>query len=371
MLPKTPKTHEGPRASLGTRRERATPARAGALEPRRIAVWLVTAVVLYGAFEVLRPLAAPLVLGAWAAHLSRPIFLRTSRAFRGRQKAAALLTTLLVLFLVTPFVVGVTALVPAAQSLLAELRDAQGGRGLLSALVSGDGGVTAGDLDLAGLAKDYGASASKALGAIATASANVVIGVFVLLATFFSLLVEGERAYAWMERRAPVDPYVVRRFTDAFYEAGRGLLVGNGVTALVQGILAGIVYAALGVPRALLLGLLSVVGAMIPVTGPGLVWVPVAAGLALTGHLVKALILCLLGVFVVGTVDNLMRPWLSRRAHVGLSTTVVLVSMFGGMAAFGPWGLVLGPAVVRLATEALDLVRESDALSGRSTRGSA
>lgn len=364
MLPPTPKTHDSPRASLGMRSQAATPARRAAIEPQKAAVWLLTALLLYGAFEVFRPLAAPIVLGAWAAHLSRPLLLRLSRAFKGRDRAAGLLTGLLVLLIVSPLVLGVTTLIPAARSLFEQLRGAEGGRGFFSALVE-NGGAPASKLDIVGLAKDYGAGASKAFGLLASASADVIIGAFVFIATFFALLVDGERAYAWFASRSPIEPGIFRRMSNAFYQAGRGLLVGNGLTALVQGILAGFIYAVLGVPRAVLLGLLSVVAALIPVTGPALVWVPVAAGLALTGHPGKAIVLCVLGVVVVGTVDNVMRPWLSKRANVGLSTTVVLVAIFGGMAAFGPWGLLLGPLVARLAAEALEIARDRDLFARR------
>jgi predicted PurR-regulated permease PerM len=63
-----------------------------------------------------------------------------------------------------------------------------------------------------------------------------------------------------------------------------------------------------------------------------------------------------------------MRPWLSKRADVGLSTTVVLLAIFGGMAAFGAWGLLLGPLVVRLAKEALEIARDRDTFVRRTSR---
>jgi len=333
-------------------------------DPKRIAFFVVAAVLLYGTYEVFRPFAASIVLGAWAAHLSRPLFFRLSRAFGGREKAAGVLTFALILALVAPLVLAVMTMIPAARALLEQLRGATRGRDVLSALVSG--GSTGGKLDVVGLAKDYGASASRALAVVASTSADVLIGAFVCFATFFALLVQGERAYAWFEERGPLRPEIFKRFSCAFYEAGRGLLVGTGLTALVQGVLAGVIYACLGVPRAVLLGLLSVVGALIPITGPAIVWIPVAAGLALTGHPGKALILVVLALVVVGTVDNLMRPWLSRRAHVGLSTTVVLIAIFGGMVAFGPWGLLLGPLVVRLAKEGLEIARDNDMFRRRS-----
>jgi predicted PurR-regulated permease PerM len=368
MLPPTPKNHEPPHA-LGLRANAISRARNAASDPKRIALFILIGVLLYGSYEVFRPFAASIILGAWAAHLSRPLFFRASRALGGRQWAAALLTVALLVLLVAPFVLAVTTLVPAARALFQELKGASGGRDILSALVSGDAHA-AGKLDFVGLAKQYGAGASRALGMLASASADFLVGGFVCFATFYAVLVSGERAYAWIEERGPFRPEVTKRMSNAFYEAGRGLLVGTGLTALVQGVLCGIIYAALGVPRAVLLGLLSVVGALIPITGPALVWLPVAAGLALTGHPGKAAILVAVALVVVGTVDNVMRPWLSKRAHVGLSTTVVLIAIFGGMVTFGPWGLLLGPLVVRLAKEALEIARDND-LFARRTKTSA
>jgi predicted PurR-regulated permease PerM len=211
---------------------------------------------------------------------------------------------------------------------------------------------------LIALAREYGAGASKALAMVASASIEVVIGAFVFFAVFYALLVEGERWWAWARDRAPMEPAVLARIDAAFYQAGRGLIVGTGLTALVQGSIATMLYAAFDVPRALLLGMLSVIAALVPMAGPMIVWVPVCAGLALTGHVTKALALAGLCVGVVGTIDNVIRPWLSRRFDVGMPATVVLVAMLGGIVVFGGWGLFLGPLMVRLAGEMLSLCRE-------------
>jgi predicted PurR-regulated permease PerM len=363
MLPPTPKNHE-PAHALGMRSAARSRPKGPFDDPKRVAVFVLIGLLLYGAYEVFRPFAASIILGAWAAHLSRPLFLRLSRAIGGRSKAAGLLTLAGLVLLIAPFALAITSLIPAARALIEQLRGASGGRDILSALVSGDA-RSGGELDVVGLTKQYGAGASKALGMIAGASADALIGAFVCFATFYALLVSGERAYAYIEERGPFRPEITKRFSSAFYEAGRGLLVGTGLTALVQGVLCGITYALLGVPRAILLGLLSVVGALIPITGPAIVWIPVAAGLALTGHPAKAAILVAVSLALVGTVDNVMRPWLSKRANVGLSTTVVLVSIFGGMVTFGAWGLLIGPLVVRLAKEALEMARDTDLFERR------
>lgn len=346
----------------------ATSPRPATPDPRRTALVVVAFVLLFGAALTMWPFAAPLVLGAWAAHLSRPLFRRVRVVFGGRERAAGLLTALLVVVAIAPLAIAIMTLIPAGQSLLEQLRGASGGRDILATLVSGGGGEK-GPLTVEGvvqLAKEYGASASRALAIVAKASVAALIGAFVFFTVFYSLLVDGEKWYAWLRAHAPIEPRITDRLNGAFHQAGRGLIVGTGLTALIQGGLATALFMAFGIPRAFLLGMLSIVAALIPMAGPMLVWVPVSLGLAFTGHPAKAALLAALCAGLVGTIDNVIRPWLSRRFNVGMPATVVLVAMLGGVIVFGGWGLFIGPLLVRLAGEVLELSR-SHRLFGRAT----
>jgi predicted PurR-regulated permease PerM len=336
----------------------ATAARAATADPRRRTIIAALLVLLFGAVITMWPFVAPLVLAAWAAHLSRPLYVRTHGVLGGRGSAAGLLTALLVVVALLPLVLAIVALVPAAESLLEQLRGASGGKGVLAALVSNGGAAQPlGGKGVISLVREYGASVSKAFAVVAGTSLRVLVGAFVFFVVFFSLLVEGAKWWAWAHENSP-EPTVLERLRGAFYEAGRGLVVGAGLTALLQGALAGIFFAAFGVPRALLLGVLSTVAALVPMVGTMIVWIPVCAGLALTGHPGKALALAALCAGVVGSIDNIVRPWLSRRFHVGMPATVVLVSMLGGVIVFGGWGLFLGPLILRLAGEMISVCHE-------------
>jgi predicted PurR-regulated permease PerM len=337
----------------------ATATRAGSSDPRRAAIVAGCLILVLGSAWMFWPFGVPLVLAAWAAHLARPLHARLRAALHGRQGAAAAVTALLVLAVVLPIAITVLALVPAVRSLLEQLRSASGGRGVLAALVAdGQAPVNANAGGMVALAREYGAGASKVAAALASASLEAALGVFVFFAVVYALLVEGDAWWTWTRMHAPADPAVLDRLRHAFHQAGRGLIVGNGLTALLQGALATVLYVSFGVPRALLLGVLSVLAALIPMTGPMLVWVPVCAGLALTGQRGKAALLAALCALIVGTVDNIVRPWLSRRFNVGMPATVVLVAMLGGVVVLGGWGLFVGPLVVRLAAEMLHICRE-------------
>jgi predicted PurR-regulated permease PerM len=194
---------------------------------------------------------------------------------------------------------------------------------------------------------------------VAGAAARVLIGWLILVSGIYGVLVEGPAWYAWAERHAPLQPSSLRRLAAAFVETGRGLLFGIVGAGLIQSVIATIAYLVIGVPQALALGLLTLVFSVIPAVGTAIVWIPVAAGLALTGRTGAALGLAIVGVALIGTADNLARPWLARRGKLELPTYVVLVSMFGGVELLGGWGLVLGPLTARLAKEAIVIRTEA------------
>jgi predicted PurR-regulated permease PerM len=90
------------------------------------------------------------------------------------------------------------------------------------------------------------------------------------------------------------------------------------------------------------------------VVGSALIWVPAAIGLAVSGHVGKGIALALVSSVVVVLVDYVLRPWfISGRAQIG--ELLVFIGVLGGISVFGALGIVLGPIVVGLAADLLDL----------------
>lgn len=364
--PLLPRWESGPRPE----RPRIVPRIEDARGAARVLLAAIALYLVWMGWRTLEPLAGPLILAAWMAHLLRPWYRRVVRWLNGRDRAAAFVTLMLVIALLLPIVGATTTLITGGRDLVALLMKSETGKGALEALVSAGGGGNGGAAmpgvaDIPNLLQQYGASAYTTLSSVATISAEVFIAMFVFYAAFFAALVSANRGHLWLLRHVPVGPRPLTRFVRAFHEAGRGLLVGTGLTALVQGGLATITYFALGVPRALVLGLFTMVASLIPSVGTALIWVPVAAGLALTGNVVKAIILAAIGVGVIGLSDNILRPVLAQTAHLEMNATVVLIAMLGGLSAFGAFGLFLGPLIVRLAMEALAIAREADVFDRR------
>ncbi|HWV13621.1 MAG TPA: AI-2E family transporter, partial [Sphingobium sp.] len=109
---------------------------------------------------------------------------------------------------------------------------------------------------------------------------------------------------------------------------------------------------------------------LIPAVGTGLVWVPVALYLLATGAVAKAIILVACGLFVIGLVDNLLRPILVGR-DTRIPDYVVLITTLGGIDMFGFNGIVIGPVIAALFIATWNIVtrmRTGNGLEGPLTQ---
>ncbi|WP_394828195.1 AI-2E family transporter [Pendulispora albinea] len=344
--------------------------------PRGTLQWITLALVVAAAWACY-PIWPALLLGIWAATMARPLLERVSKITGGRKRAAAALTVLLVLALVVPIVVAVVPLAHDASTLVAKLSKSEGAQTALRALVSNSSPT--GDPEappepstdlfvpvkslpgLTDLVREHGAAAMRVAGQLAGVFANALLLFFLFFYATYTFLTDGPDLYTWFESHMPMARPHTRRMAAAFNETGRGLLVGVGLAGLSQGLVATVTYVALGIPRALVLGLLTCVASLLPSVGTALVWAPVAVGLALSGRTAAAIIMAVVGVAVVGSIDNLLRPVFARYGQLELSTFALLISIFGGLAAFGGWGVVLGPLLFRMTKEALAILREGRA----------
>jgi len=326
--------------------------------PKPMSVLVVALCV--AAVAIMAPLWAPLVLAAWFADLLRPAVRKFERHLGGRRRAAGVLIVLVAVGILAPLIGIVAALTNSTREFLGQVRAALEGQGSLSAVLLGGGNASAHPRlsDWADLASRYGANAWRAMAVVGRASAGAAIGVLVFGAALYTFTVEGERGYAWLEKHAPISSQALARLAAAFRETGRGLIVGAGGTALVQGALATAAYLAIGIPRALILGPLTAVCALVPFVGTGLVWIPLAIELGASGQYWRFGVVVVLGVGVHSLVDNFLRPFLTRYGRLKLPMFVVLVSMLGGIAVFGATGALLGPLVVRLCIESLEIELE-------------
>ncbi len=333
------------------------PSRLGAL------AWVTLALCVTALFT-LAPLLFPVIFAAWVATIARPLFDRLGRALNGRSSAAAVLVIALILVVVAIASLLVAAVVSGSGELWSVVAQSKSAQSALEAIVSPGSEPTSTDLKLPSSFSDllpwlegHSADAFRLIGGVAGAAMKSILGSVIFFFGTWTFLVDGPRAWTWALAHLPVAPSHLRRLGSAFTETGRGLLIGVGLTNASQALTAIIVYLALGVPRAVVLGLLTGIAGFVPISGTAIIWAPVAAGLYFTDHPVKAVVMVAFGL-LISLMDNVLRPIFARYGKLDLPVFLLFVSVFGGLAAWGVFGAILGPLVTRMALEALSLVRE-------------
>jgi predicted PurR-regulated permease PerM len=197
--------------------------------------------------------------------------------------------------------------------------------------------------------------ASRTLGFL-SGIPGVLLQAGVALFALFYLLRDGDQFMAALRRMAPLDPELTEELLSRARDITYATVFGNVLVAIVQGLIGGVAFQVLGLPAAALWGTIMAVMAMIPMVGPPIIWIPAAIYLAVTGGLVRAIVLALVGILIIGTVDNFIRAvFVGGRARV--HSLIVFLSVLGGVLVFGAAGIVVGPVLFVMALIAIEAGR--------------
>jgi predicted PurR-regulated permease PerM len=216
----------------------------------------------------------------------------------------------------------------------------------------------AGSDDLATSLRHYGEMAAKFVAArLGTILRNTAVFVFHLGVTILAMFYMYRDGASMVDRLRELLPFeLVHR--DRMLSDARNLIFASVTSSLVaaaaHGALGGIAFALTGINAPIFWGVMMGFFSFVPLVGSALIWVPVAISLMASGHWGRGTVLVVICAVIVGSVDNVIRPWLiSGRAEMG--GLVVFISVLGGIAAFGLLGVILGPIIVASAASLLDL----------------
>jgi predicted PurR-regulated permease PerM len=170
-----------------------------------------------------------------------------------------------------------------------------------------------------------------------------------ILATIFLyfMLIHG---VDWIESLisvVPLEPRTTRSLIRTVHDSIVANVNGVLAVALSQAIMLSIGFSVAGIRSPVLWGSIGGLASVIPLVGGMIIWVPIIVGLAITGAYLKAILLALWCGIVVGSADNLVRPWVVA-GTVQQHPLLIALAMFGGTAAFGTAGVLFGPVILSL-----------------------
>ena len=324
---------------------------------RRIVPWLALGGLVLLAFMVVAPFLAPIAWAGVLAYTTWPVAERIRRWCNNKDTLAASLATVLLgltLFLPLIWLIWLAQqelghLYPTLQAFLANpppvpetlrnipwlgdwlmhqqaslMANPQGASSAIKAWLA------AHSADLSTLAGGLGKSFAK------------MIFVVVILFFFFR---DGKRIIR--ELRHVLERFIGAHIHEYLHAAGtttRAVVYGILLTALVQGVVAGLGYWVAGLSSPVMFGILTMILALVPFGTP-LAWGSAGLLLLLQGETGAAIGVRIWGAAIVSQLDNVLRP-LFISSISPIPFLLVLFGVLGGLLAFGLVGLFIGPIVL-------------------------
>jgi len=193
--------------------------------------------------------------------------------------------------------------------------------------------------------------------ALVGTATRVALQLTVAFFGLYYLLIEPEQAWLTVRPFIPFSTENAERLRQRFKDVATSTLIGTFATAVVQGVAVGGAFAVAGLPNALFWGVVTVIVAILPVVGSGLIWAPGALALAIEHRYGWAIALALWGVVVVGNIDNVIRPVVFRR-WARIHPFVTVIGAFAGLRWFGLLGLLVGPLAISYFFELIRMYRQ-------------
>ncbi len=180
--------------------------------------------------------------------------------------------------------------------------------------------------------------------------------IVVIIFTFYFTLRDNEKLVSYIRSLIPFSKEV----QDKIFKSSKGITIsviyGRIALGIAQGLVVGIGFFALGIPKALLLTVISCLAGILPIVGTVIVWLPVSIFLFASGDNLVAL--GIIGFGLLATFfESIVQPIILARM-VKMNSSIMLIGMIGGLLMFGILGVIIGPLILAYLLIVLDIYRD-------------
>lgn len=218
--------------------------------------------------------------------------------------------------------------------------------------------------DLGEIGKSIVTWALENLGSVFSSSTKLILNTFIFFLCLYYLLVNRDHLYKEACLLSPLEDTQDEKLMLRIVNTIRGVVFGVLMVALIQGCVAAIGMAIFGVPGSLIWGALAAIAGLVPLLGTAIILIPAILFLFFTGSTWSAVGLLIWSIVFVSTIDNIIGPSLiGGRAH--MQSFLVLISVLGGLAAFGSVGAIAGPTILAALLGLLELYKTGIMTTGK------
>jgi predicted PurR-regulated permease PerM len=183
---------------------------------------------------------------------------------------------------------------------------------------------------------------------------SFLFGLVLMIFSLFFFYMDGSYLSRLVLHAIPIRKEYITALVGKFKDITRNLFLGYIMVALVQAVMAYIVFMIFRVKGALVFAGLTWICAFIPMFGAGLVWLPLGVIRILNGEFFMGILFLIVSGFFVSTLDNFLRP-IFLQNRIQLHPLIIFFAILGGVRVFGFNGIIVGPMVVILFLTVLDL----------------
>jgi predicted PurR-regulated permease PerM len=183
---------------------------------------------------------------------------------------------------------------------------------------------------------------------------SFLVNLLFMIFCLFFFYMDGSYLSHLVLRLIPIRKEYIVALVSKFKDITRNLFFGYIIVALVQAVMAYIIFSIFRVKGALVFAGLTLISVFIPMIGGGLVWLPIGVVRIINGNVAGGVVFLIISGIFISTLDNFLRPMFLQN-RIQLHPLIIFFAILGGMGAFGFNGFILGPMVVILFLTVLDL----------------
>jgi predicted PurR-regulated permease PerM len=217
------------------------------------------------------------------------------------------------------------------------------------------------DLDLGNLASN----ALSIAGTIGSYSASFVKSALLIIIFYFFAQYYGKEIVAFIKKVIQLPQQDTTLLGFELTSVMSVVFYSIITTAVFEGLLFGIAISFMGY-NGLLFGILYGFASLIPVVGGALMWLPFMAYELSQGNTGSALFIALYSIIVISIIaDTFVKPWIIKqinlrviKAETKINELLIFFAIIAGLATFGFWGMILGPAITAFFLSLLKLIEQ-------------
>lgn len=179
-------------------------------------------------------------------------------------------------------------------------------------------------------------------------TSNFLLSTFIMFFILFYLLIQKDIFLREFKNFLPFSKNGSDMLASQSSDIIKAVLIGQVLTAVIQGVLGMVSFIIAGVNGAIFWGIIMIVLSIIPMVGAFLIWVPVGLFLLLDGYLWQGIFVLAWGALVVSQIDNLIRPKLVNKFSSNIHPLETFLGIFIGLLYFGIIGIIVGPLMISI-----------------------